>query len=241
MKRIKIHFFYTHRLIITIIFLILACTKKDALQNDAQKFDKIARTLFKEVYPLLAMQVLQDYGISQGVCLDIGCGPAYFSIEIAKQSLLQVIGVDIDPDAIPIAQANVHEAGLDDRITIEKGDVQQLKFQDEQFDLIISRGSFLYWQDQVQALREIYRVLKPGGAAFIGGGMSRYITKEKKAEIKTKLAATGFQKKCSLLITPQVMSENLLKAGVEKYALFGDGPGESGFQCGMWVEIRKEK
>lgn len=228
-------------MMITALAVTLTCGKKEATETEAVKFDRVAKTIFKDVYPLLALQVLQDYGIGEGNCLDIGCGPAYWSIEIAKQSRLQIIGIDTDPEAIKIAASNINKAGLHKRIAVEAGDVQHMRFSDGQFDLVVSRGSFPYWEDQVQSFKQIYRVLKPGGIAFIGGGMGRFISKEKKAQIKLALSETGFPKQCKQLITPLLMKENLFKAGITHYTILGDGPGDSGCLCGMWVEIRKHR
>jgi len=40
----------------------------------------------------------------------------------------------------------------------------------ESVDLVFSRGSIFFWDDPAQGLQEVYRVLRPGGEAMIGGG-----------------------------------------------------------------------
>jgi ubiquinone/menaquinone biosynthesis C-methylase UbiE len=208
-------------------------------ESEAARFDRFAREAFKEVYPSLAEQILGDYNVREGTCADIGCGPAYLSIEVAKRSNLKIIGVDIDPEAVRIARKNVEREGLTGRIGIEQGDVHELRFQDGAIDLVISRGSFPFWNNTAQAFREIYRVLKPGGVAFVGGGMGRAITPEKKAAIKQKVEKAGFMNRCKNIITPVMMQETLESIDIRDYKIFGDGPGDSGCRCGMWIEIRK--
>jgi ubiquinone/menaquinone biosynthesis C-methylase UbiE len=225
-------------LIIWIVSGFLRCDSFIGKENEAAQFDRFAREAFKTVYPSLAAQILDDYNIRTGLCLDIGCGPGYLAMEVAKRSNLQVIGVDIDPEAVKIAQKNVRREKLVDRMTVEHGDVHQLRFADDTYDLIISRGSFIFWENTFQAFREIYRVLKPGGVAFVGGGMGRAITPEQKEAIKQKVDRSGFKDGCKI-ITPVMMQETMESINIQNFRIMGDGPGDSGCKCGMWIEIRK--
>jgi SAM-dependent methyltransferase len=224
--------------VIWIGFVLLQCDSNIWKESEAAQFNRFARDAFKEVYPSLAEQILNDYNIRTGICLDIGCGPGYLAMEVAKHSSLKVIGVDIDPEAVQIARKNIKQEKLKDRMTVEQGDVHQLHFADDTYDLIISRGSFVFWENTFQAFREIYRVLKPGGVAFIGGGMGRAITPERKEAIKLKVEQAGFRDGCKI-ITPVMMQETLESINIQNYKILGDGPGDSGCRCGMWVEIRK--
>jgi ubiquinone/menaquinone biosynthesis C-methylase UbiE len=54
---------------------------------------------------------------------------------------------------------------------VVKSDVHATPFPDNSFDLIVSRGSVFFWNDLPGALREISRILKPGGIIFCGGGL----------------------------------------------------------------------
>jgi len=238
----RIVFWFGTVLALTSASLFFNCGKRTAQESDAAKFDRVAADVFKEVYPGLARQIVDDYQIRKGLCLDLGCGPAYLSIEIARRSDLHVIGVDIDSEAVEIARRNVRKAALSDRITVERGDVHRLRFESNTADLIVSRGSFPFWNDRVRAFREIARVLKPGGAAFVGGGMGRSIGKEKKEAIKKKLTECGFWKdgkSPGSAVSRFEMEETLELAGIVRYRILSDGPGDSGCKCGMWVEIRK--
>jgi len=46
-----------------------------------------------------------------------------------------------------------------------------MPFPDNSVDLVVSHGSIFFWDDQVKGLQEVYRVLRPGGKAMIGGGV----------------------------------------------------------------------
>ena len=221
--------------LILFIIAVTACQRSKPV-SEAERFDRMARVLFKDVYPGLARQILDDYGVTRGVCLDIGCGPAYLAIELAKRSNLRVIGVDIDSQAVQIGKRNIRRTGFQGRVEIQWGDVHALRFADGTADLVVSRGSFLFWTDRVRAFKEIERVLKPGGVAFVGGGMGRSIPIEQKESIKKELDRQKINRPS---ITRFEVEEALELAGITSYRILGDGPGDSGCKCGMWVEMKK--
>ncbi|MGQ9729992.1 MAG: class I SAM-dependent methyltransferase [Candidatus Zipacnadales bacterium] len=139
---------------------------------------------FAPVYPALAQQIVQDYGVTEGVCVDMGGGCGSLGIALAKITNLKIYVLDINPAAIRLCGILVDEAGLRGRIIPVEGDAQDMPFRDNFADLVISRGSIFFWPDQFAGLREAYRVLKPGGVAYIGGGFSRLLD----PKIRTPLA-----------------------------------------------------
>jgi len=136
----------------------------------AGDMNSIAKTLFAPVYPIIAKQAIQRFGITTGTCIDIGSGPVSLSIAIANASDVQVIALDLSEEMQDVAAKNIKYAGLTDRILLMNGDVHAIPLPDDTADLIVSRGSMFFWDDIHSAFREIYRVLKPGGGTYIGGG-----------------------------------------------------------------------
>ena len=63
-------------------------------------------------------------------------------------------------------------------------DAESMPFEDNFADLIVSRGSMFFWNDQTKVFKEIYRVLKPNGMAYIGCGFG---TAELFEEVKKKM------------------------------------------------------
>jgi ubiquinone/menaquinone biosynthesis C-methylase UbiE len=63
-------------------------------------------------------------------------------------------------------------AGLAGKIEIKEGNASHLPFADNTFDTVVSTGSIHHWKDPVDALNEIYRVLKKGGIALLYDIMS---------------------------------------------------------------------
>lgn len=204
----------------------------------AAQFDEIARTLLAPVYPALAQQILLDYAITFGDCLDVGGGGGYLAIELAQRSGLRVTVLDIDPEAIELAKRRVAAAELEDRIDTVVADASKMPFPDDSFELVISRGSFPFWEDKVGGFREVYRVLKPGGIGFIGGGFGQMLPIAERAKIVEALRerVPGLDVGH---VTRLELANILHKAGIEDYALLRDAPPYLTCPCQIWIEIHK--
>jgi ubiquinone/menaquinone biosynthesis C-methylase UbiE len=96
--------------------------------------------------------------------LDVGCGTGMLSSRLAKVSDgIFVRGVDIGPRMIAVAEKRV--GGHHPNVEFRVGSAVRLPYSDEQFDIVSSCLLFHLLQDSEKelALREIFRVLKPGG------------------------------------------------------------------------------
>ncbi|MBS0198190.1 MAG: class I SAM-dependent methyltransferase [Planctomycetes bacterium] len=109
--------------------------------------------------------------------LDVGCGLGVMLIGAAKRlSTGTATGIDIwqtqdlsgnNPDA---ARENARREGVADRVTILTADMRKIPFPDSHFDVVVSNAAIhnVYKADErATALREIARVLKPGGACIL--------------------------------------------------------------------------
>ena len=142
-------------------------------KTHAEAFEWVAENRVKHTYPMTAMRMLREIGgIREGTCIDIGCGPGNLDIELAKRAKFKIIGLDIDADMKPFFEKKVREAGFQGRLSFVVGDAQALPFEDDFADVIVSRGTLTFIPDIGKCLREVDRVLKPTGVAFLGG---RYI------------------------------------------------------------------
>ncbi len=187
------------------------------------------------VYPLIAQQILDDYQITGGKCLDIGTGPGFLGIELAKITELEMYFVDLDPEALKTARENVKESGITNTVHFVGADVTALPFQDDFSDLVISRGSLWFWKDQVKGLQEIYRVLKTGGTAYVGGGLGRYTPSSMRKRLQGKNRRQLDEKEKQGFLKGDKLEELLSKTGIEKYRLVSDEEGEPGH----WIEMTK--
>lgn len=201
---------------------------------NAKEFDKIAREVFAPVYPVLAEQIINHTGISQGLCLDIGCGSGYLGLALARVSQLEVVLFDESPDMLELAEGYILESALGSRVKTLKGDVHGIPLDSETIQLAVSRGSMFFWNDRVQAFREIYRVLAVGGAAMIGGGFGNAdLLREVEAKMlerdpewKEKRRQRIGQSKV------QDYREELERAGIPSFEILQD-------EAGLWIVMRR--
>jgi SAM-dependent methyltransferase len=120
--------------------------------------------------------------------LDAGCGVGTTAIEIAKRFGCQVTAIDINPNLVNHAQKNVSNAGVEDRVTAEQGDIVHLQYPDETFDRVtIEAVSVLV--DRPKAFSEVARVLKPGGFVL---DHEVFFKQEPPLEIREKMRGSPF-------------------------------------------------
>ena len=207
-------------------------TKKKGSGN----MDEIAKTIFAPVYPVIAENIIRRFGITEGVCIDLGSGPASLAIAVAEKSDLNVVAFDYSEDMQEAALKNIREAGLTEQITLTCGDVHAMPFDDDYADLIISRGSMFFWDDIHTAFKEIYRVLKPGGKTYIGGGFgNKELFESVSAEmIRKNPEWKEFSKKNMSDENIKRFKDMLVDIGVPDYDIIH---GDEGF----WIVISKEK
>lgn len=200
------------------------------MQIDPKKMDRISKEEFAPIYPLIASQILNETGIKKGICVDIGSGPASLSIALAKITDLKICAMDIKEEMCELAEKNISQEGLIDRIKIIKGDVHHMPFQNSSVDLIVSRGSIPFWKDLNLAFSEIYRVLKSNGASYVGGGFGSRSLKnkiKKKQETKQK-----FNNESPPKIDVNELKSVINGLKINKYTIKND-------DSGLWALIKK--
>jgi ubiquinone/menaquinone biosynthesis C-methylase UbiE len=138
---------------------------------NAKEYDeKVMNGYFKKIYPVIASQIVEKTQIVQGTAIDLGGGPGMLGISLAQQTDLQVIVYDLMEECVQLVPKNSRENGVPNRVTAIQGRAENMLFEDASVELVVSRGSIFFWEDQEKGLREVYRILKPGGWAYIGGG-----------------------------------------------------------------------
>jgi len=122
------------------------------------KKDMVRERLNK--YTRKAFQVLPK--LNNPKILDIGCGSGIPTLELARLSHGEILGIDIDQPALDKFARKIKEAGLTDRVQAVNCSIFDMDFADESFDIIWSEGS-IYAIGFERGLREWRRFLKPGG------------------------------------------------------------------------------
>lgn len=207
-------------------------TKTQTPKKGDGNMNEIAKTLFAPIYPVIAQDVIDRFGITQGTCLEIGSGPASLAIALAARSGLSIICLDYSDEMHEAAARNIAETGFSDRIHLLCGDVHDIPLADDSADLIISRGSVFFWDDLDTAFREICRVLKPGGKTFIGGGFGN-------RELRDSISAEMIRKNPDW---KEFNRKNISPDNAERFGSILDGIGVPDYEIacgdeGLWVVI----
>jgi ubiquinone/menaquinone biosynthesis C-methylase UbiE len=203
----------------------------DMAISEAQRFDKMVKENFMPAIVSTAKQIVEDYGILEGVCVDVGCGTAIFAIELCRRSHLKLYALENAKAIYEVARKNIENEGLTDRIIPVLGDAHDLPFENEFAELIISRGAYHCWKDKVLVFHEIYRVLKKGGIGFVGGGFGRYISKEE-LDRMTALRDRSLKDDAKAYRSPKELEAIIRKTGISDFHIIYD-------RSGLWAELKK--
>ncbi len=136
-----------------------------------QLFDGIASKydLLAEVFSFLQNGVWRNYLVSRlnagpdDTVMDLCTGTAAVAMEITRTHECRVVGVDLSTEMLRRAQVQVAKAGHENRIELLAGRAENLGFANACFDEVSVTYLFRYVDDPEATLREIVRVLKPGG------------------------------------------------------------------------------
>ena len=108
--------------------------------------------------------------------LDVGCGTGYTTSGILnREDVCEVVGLDMNPVQLKRAAKNLVSEKR--RISISRGDADNLPFTDGSFDAVISVGAVEYFPDPERALKELARVTRSDGTVVVGGPESGWFSK----------------------------------------------------------------
>lgn len=101
--------------------------------------------------------------------LDVGCGIGGTARFLAQEYEARVQGVDLVDEYCNVARELTRRVGLSDQITFHQGDVLDLPFGSDQFDLVLSEHVQMNVSDKRGYVQEVVRVLRPGGRFTLYG------------------------------------------------------------------------
>jgi demethylmenaquinone methyltransferase/2-methoxy-6-polyprenyl-1,4-benzoquinol methylase len=99
--------------------------------------------------------------------LDVATGTADLAVEALKLGPDRVIGVDIAEEMLAVGRDKLRERRLDHRITLQRGDAEDLEFADGSFDLVLVAFGVRNFENLGRGLEELHRVLRPGGVLVV--------------------------------------------------------------------------
>ncbi len=137
--------------------------------NIAPKYDLLNRVLSLGIdiqWRKKALNYLRD--LAPQSLLDVATGTADVAIMAARRlGPKQIIGIDIANQMLDIGRDKIGKAGLQDTISLETGDSENLRFADNSFDAVTVAFGVRNFENLEKGLAEMLRVLRPGGRVVI--------------------------------------------------------------------------
>ncbi len=164
-----------------------------------------------------------------GFWVDLGAGEGQVAIPLIEATGNPVVMLEPKAETMLAGLQLAREKKLENRLVAIVGVAESLPFPDGTVDLVVSRGSIFFWNDPVLGLREVQRVLRPGGKAFIGGGAGsgypKWAVDDLIRDRKEKLQGEEAQKwqRFVELRRPEQMKEWATKAGLQGFQVLGQG------------------
>ena len=122
--------------------------------------------------PQAVREIVQGIDLRGKHVLDIGCGVGGLDQVLVELGAAHVTAVDVAAPLIALGRKRMAAAGLSDRIDLQVvAPEQSLPFADNSFDIVFTKDAWLHVLDKPALLRDVHRVLKPGGQLAGGDWM----------------------------------------------------------------------
>ena len=132
----------------------------------ASAYEKATRLAIGSYYQPMADEVVSV--LQKGTLLDLGTGPGILPVEIIRRAPeIRIVGVDLSRRLIRMARNRAQRANLSQHLSFEVANAANLRFDDDAFDMVISTGMLHSLKKPSNVLKEVFRVLKPGGEAWM--------------------------------------------------------------------------
>jgi len=102
--------------------------------------------------------------------LNVGCGIGVGSAYVASKYGCHVVGVDISEKMVEWSRRRAREERVEAKVKFRTGDVLDLPFEADRFDVVFAESVLIFVEDQARAIRECVRVTKPGGYVGLNEG-----------------------------------------------------------------------
>ncbi|MBB6674145.1 demethylmenaquinone methyltransferase [Cohnella nanjingensis] len=136
----------------------------DVFESIAPKYDMMNDILSFRRHKAWRSFTMKKMDVKPGqVSLDLCCGTCDWTIALAKASGGRTVGLDFSANMLNMGQVKVDRLGLSSQIELVQGDAMDLPFPDNTFDYVTIGFGLRNVPDIAQVLREMKRVVKPGG------------------------------------------------------------------------------
>lgn len=147
----------------------------NAWEERGKLFKDSKKAVMEQAFPPVVNEYIESIHLAEiekllqkdvKTCLDVGCGYGRVASTIAKKNPgIFIYGIDISKTFVTLFNSKLKKRGK-----AVVGDIRKLPFKDDFFDLVWVVVSFMYLEkksDQKKGMREIFRVLKPGGKVIL--------------------------------------------------------------------------
>lgn len=146
-------------------------TVEEAVDYDSMDHSEVNRLFVDEVLQFANEAGFKDQLVSVDAplrVLDVGTGTALIPIEFCQRPVsASVWAVDLAVEMLKLAETNVRNAGLHGRVLLEQIDAKELPYDDGEFHWVISNSIIHHIPQPADSMREMLRVLSPGGLLFV--------------------------------------------------------------------------
>jgi ubiquinone/menaquinone biosynthesis C-methylase UbiE len=180
-------------------------TAEDAAEYDSMDFLEPNRRFAED-----ALELVRH--LPRVRAIDLGTGTARIPILMAERRReISIVAADLAEQMLRVASRNVEAAGLSDRIELARLDAKGAGLPSAAFDLVMSNSTLHHIPDPAELLREIARLVKPGGAVIVRDLIrpestddARAIVERVAAEDSPKQKQLFFDSLCAALTVDEV-------------------------------------
>jgi len=148
---------------------------RDEFEAWAHTYDRslLHRFMFQPSYRMFLeeLHVWRGHNDQPFDLLDIGCGTGTLAAMVAASPLLaRVTGLDYSPAMCKVAAGKAGQIHLNEPVTFVSADSEHLPFADASFDVVTCSNSFHHYPHQQSVVRDVRRILRPGGRFMLIDG-----------------------------------------------------------------------
>lgn len=130
---------------------------------------------FEEAAERLTEIMIRKLDVGPGnQVLDLGCGRGKPAIQLARATGAKVIGISVSANDVKTASELAQSEGLSQLVSFQLADAMNLPFPAESFDAVLALESVQHMPDRELALRQVSRVLRPGGRLVLSDFFQRF-------------------------------------------------------------------
>lgn len=134
----------------------------------APSYDKLNHLLSLNIDKYWRSKSLKECHVTEWKrVLDVACGTADFSLQVARKGAAEVVGVDVSEMMVKLGKEKVEKANLQEKVHLMMGDCASLPFPENSFDAVTVAFGVRNFAQRATSLQEIQRVLKPDGELVI--------------------------------------------------------------------------